>query len=176
MNSDDFTSASIALLRSAVGWQSAIARRLGVGDRTVRRWLAAGETPAWAGEKLIALMGGTAPGPFPRDEWAIGDGASDAIGDALRPDRRREYIVHLAPPRFAARIVSVDDDGRPTADEIPADVVSGIVYASDEMVLCEIAWFDRPDPGQVTQLMEAACDAIDRLTDDVFAGDGGGAK
>ena len=37
-----------------------------------------------------------------RDEWLI--------GDALGLDgKRREYVVHLQPPRFVARVVACDD-------------------------------------------------------------------
>ncbi len=156
MTRDEFAAASIAILRSAVGWQSAIARRLGIDSRTVRRWLAAGEIPAWADAKLAELMGGLAAGPWPRDEWIVGD----ALG---RDGRRREYVVHLAPPRFAARIVACGEDGTPLPDEQPADALSGAVYSADpETVLCEIDWIDAPDPGEVAQLLEAAADEIER--------------
>lgn len=152
MTGREFQAAAIALLRSAVGWQSAIARRLDVADRTVRRWVADDQTPAWVDARLVELMGGVAPGPWPRDEWIVGDGVT-ADG------RPREYVVHVAPPRFVARVVDEDDPG-----EAPADVLSGTVYASEGYVLCEIDWIDQPDPGQVTQLLEAACDAIDDMT------------
>lgn len=159
MTAGEFTAASIALLRSSVGWQTAIARRLGIESRTVRRWLAAGEAPEWVGEKLRALMGGSGRGPFPRDEWMAGDGVT-ADG------RAREYIVHLAPPRFVARVVAIDDSGLPEAAEEPADVLTGIVYSAAEgTLLCEIDWIDQPRPGEITQLMEAAADALDLLAE-----------
>lgn len=157
MTREEFQAAAIAILRSAVGWQSAIARRLGVDSRQVRRWLAAGETPSRVDEKLAEMMGGLAAGPWPRDEWMIGDGVT-ADG------RAREYVVHLAPPRFVARIVATDHDGAPLPQEEPADVLSGVVYAADdETLLCEVEWIDVPDPGQVVQLLEAAADAIERI-------------
>ena len=148
---DEFTASSIALLRSAVGWQSEIARRLGVSSRTVRRWLAAGEVPEWAEARLGEMMGGTAAGPWPRDEWIIGEGKDG-----------REYVMHTAPPRFIARVVMTDEkDGTPLDSEEPADLVGGIVYAVDpETVLCEIDWIDEPQPGEITALMEAAAEAI----------------
>ncbi len=162
MNTDDFTAASIAILRSAVGWQTAIARRLGIEARTVRRWVQAGETPPWVDQQLADMMGGVGASPWPRDEWIIGDGVT---GDG----RRREYIMHVAPPRFVARIVAVNENDAPEDSDLPADIVSGTVFQADpETLLCEIDWIDAPDPGGVTQLLEAAADAIERqaLADD----------
>jgi hypothetical protein len=154
MNRNEFQAASIALLRSAIGWQSAIARKLMVEPRQVRRWLHDDKTPPWADEMLAEMMGARELSPWPRDEWIIGD-AVQAHG------RRREYIIHMMPPRFAARIVEVQDDETPRPDELPADVNSGTVYTFNDCVLCEISWFDEPSPGAIAALMEAACDAID---------------
>lgn len=156
MTSDEFQSTAIAILRSAVGWQSAIARRLGVEPRTVRRWLASGEFPPDIDDRLGALIGAGDINPWPRDEWVIGDTLG---GDG----QRREYIVHLQPPRFVARIVALDDDGEPEADEMPADIVSGTVYQADpETVLCEIDWIDDVPPGERVKWLDAAADAIER--------------
>lgn len=161
MTRDEFLSASIALLRSAVGWQSAIARRLGVESRTVRRWLQAGEIPPWVESRFGELMGGTAPGPWPRDEWVIG----------TDPEGRRRYIVHVAPPRFVARLVECRADGTPHDEEQPADVASGMVYVADGMepdatlVLAEIDWIDAVSPGEATQWLEAAADAAEAWED-----------
>ena len=157
MTADEFQAAAIALLRSALGWQSAIARRLAVDRKTVQRWLRAGETPPWVDEKFAAWTGQADVVAWPRDEWVIGD----TVG---RDGRRREYIVHLQPPRFAARIVAVDEAGDPEPGEEPADVLSGGVYSSGDYLLCEIDWIDRPSPGEVTQLLEAAADAVDAAT------------
>lgn len=158
MTVDEFTATSISLLRSAVGWQSRIARELGIDDRTVRRWLKARQIPDWVGPRLIELAGGTLPfGEWPRDEWLIGE----ALGE---DGKRREYVAHLRTPRFIARIVSCDPDGSPEPDERPADVLDGIVYSIDEgTVLCEFAWIDAPDPGEVTALMEGAANAIEAI-------------
>lgn len=164
MTADEFTAAAIALLRTTVGWQSKIARRLGIESRTVRRWLHDGAIPLWAEARLKELMGGTAPVPFPRDEWVLGDGVSAA-------GQHREYIVHTAPPRFVARVVECDPDGEPRPDEVPADVLSGVVYVADatdaeeigSMVLCEIDWIDEPAAGEITGLLEAASDAIETM-------------
>lgn len=156
MTRDEFTATAIAILRSAVGWQSAIARRLGVEPRTVRRWLASGEFPPDIGGRLGALIGATDITAWPRDEWVIGDTLG---GDG----NRREYIVHLQPPRFVARIVALDDDGEPEADEMPADLVSGTVYqAGPETVLCEIDWIDDVPPGERVKWLDAAADEIER--------------
>jgi hypothetical protein len=157
MTADKFAAAAIALLRSAVGWQSAIARHLDVDSRTVRRWLTDGQTPSWVEGKLAELIGARDISPWPRDEWLIGD-AVTADG------RRREYIAHLVPPRFVARIVECDDSG-PCPREEPADILSGVVYVIDgddfgEVVLCEVDWIDEVPVGQMVQLLEAAADAI----------------
>jgi|GEM_PF-3753757 Uncharacterized protein conserved in bacteria len=69
---------------------------------------------------------------------------------ALEIDRRREYIVHLMPPRLVARVVETDADSRPVPEEMPADVISGTVYvAGPETLLCEVGWFDAVDPGEI---------------------------
>ena len=153
MTADEFTSTAIALLRSSVGWQSAIARRLDVEPRTVRRWLAAGAIPGWAETKLGEMIGKSeAAGAWPRDEWIVGDAPA-----------RREYVYHARPPRFLARIVACDADGLPEASEEPADVVSGVVYSSGDYILAEIVWIDEVAPGEIVKWLEAAAQAIDSL-------------
>jgi hypothetical protein len=135
MTPDEFTVTSIALLRSGLGWQSAIAKRLNVDSRVVRRWLKDRHIPEWVEGKLVELTGARDISPWPRDEWLIGDGIT---GDG----HKREYIAHLVPPRFTARIVECDDTG-PCPHEDPADVTSGTVYVINgddygETILCEI--------------------------------------
>lgn len=145
MTIDEFRAAAIALLRSEVGWQSAIARQLHIAPRTVRRWLHDTDIPDWVEARLAELMDSTAPNTaWPRDEWIIGEGI----------DRRREYIVHTASPRFIARVVECEVDGLPIQEQQPADAVSGIT-------LCEIVWIDQPQLGAVTALLEAACNALE---------------
>lgn len=163
MNTAEFEAAAVAITGTAIGWQSKIARRIPSRDgkhvsvRQVQRWIAADRVPEWAEAELLRLMGGTERSPYPRDEWVVGEGVT---GDG----RRREYIIHLQEPRFCARIVEVDDDGIPTPDHEPADVVGGITYQAFEgTVLCEIEWWDQPKAGQVTMLLEAAADALDVL-------------
>lgn len=156
MDAQKFQATSIALLRSAVGWQTAIAKRLGVKDRTVRRWLESGETAFWVDAKMAELIGATDLSPWPRDEWLIGDGIS--------PDgtATREYIMHMQPPRFIARVVSCDDDGEPEASERPVDVISGTVFqANEETLFCEIDWIDEVSPGEHVMWLEAASDALE---------------
>jgi len=155
MTPDDFQRASIAILRSAVGWQSAIARRLGVDRKTIQRWLKGDGSPTWADEKLREMMGGSDVSPWPRDEWLIGDTTG---GDG----RRREYIMHLQPPRFVARIVETDDDGEAVTAEHPADLIRGTVYTSDGYALCEIDWIEPVPAGEIVKWLEAACDEIER--------------
>lgn len=156
MTIDEFRTAAVAILRSAIGWQTAIAQRLGIEARTVRRWLAAGEIPVWVDGRMAELMGGLGPATWPRDEWIIGDGVT---GDG----RRREYITHTAAPRFIARIVAIDDDGNPEDEDLPADIVSGTIFqANPETLLCEFEWIDEVSSGAVTHLLEAAADAIEQ--------------
>ncbi len=114
--------------------------------------------PAAALEALAAQMagmvGGVDPTPFPRDEWLIGEATG---GDG----KTRAYVYHMQAPRFIARVVALDDEGEPEERERPFDVVSGVVYVSDGFCLCEIDWIDRPSPGEITGMLEAACDAVE---------------
>jgi len=156
MTPAEFQSSSIAILRSAVGWQTAIAKRLGFKDAArVRKWLRGAETiPPWVEARFAEWTGATAIAPWPRDEWMIGDAHG---GDG----KRREYVAHLQPPRFVARVVACDDDGVPEAEEDPADILTGTVYSSDSYVLAEIAWVDEVAPGEIVKWLEAAADAVD---------------
>lgn len=156
MTPDEFTASSIALLRSAVNWQTAMARRLGFKDASrVRKWLRGAEPiPPWVEAQFAEWLGATALAPWPRDEWLIGDAFG---GDG----RRREYIAHLQPPRFVARVVACDDDGLPEAGEQPADILTGTIYSSGDYVLAEIVWIDEVAPGEIVKWLEAAADAID---------------
>lgn len=163
MNASEFEAASVAILGTAVGWQSKIARLLPSREgkhlsiRQVQRWIAADRVPDWAETELVRLMGGTERSPFPRDEWVVGDAVT---GDG----QRREYIVHLQDPRFVARVVEIDGEGLPLPEHEPADITTGITYQAFEgTLLCEIEWWDQPKAGQITMLMEAAADALDSL-------------
>ena len=155
----EFRAFAVALLGTTHGWQSAIARELGVTSRTVRRWAKNGP-PDKVRDQLLKMAGieDDAGLAFPRDEWIIGDGPRDETG------ARREYIIHARTPRFIARIVTMDVlTDKPEPDEDPADILTGVIYRNGlETLLCEIQWIDRPPTNtQLTTLLEAACDAID---------------
>lgn len=71
-------------------------------------------------------------------------------------------IFTAMPPRFIARVARVDGDGRLMPDEPEADLLSGLTYANDDVVLCEVQWIDRAPVGHaLTLLLEAACDFLD---------------
>lgn len=155
MHINQFKMQAIAILRSSTGWQSRIARLLGVNDRTVRRWLESGELPAWVDKKLAEIIGINEISPWPRDEWMVGDIRGP-------DDRYREYICHMQPPRFIARIVACDEDGTPRTIEQPADTETGIVhFIGSETILCEIAWIDMVDQIEALRWLEAAADYIE---------------
>lgn len=156
MTPDEFTASSIALLRGAVNWQTAMARRLGFKDASrVRKWLRGAEPiPPWVEARFAEWLGATALAPWPRDEWLIGDAFG---GDG----KRREYVYHVQPPRFVARVVACDDDGLPEAGEQPADILTGTIYSRGDYVLAEIVWIDEVAPGEIVKWLEAAADAID---------------
>ncbi len=154
MTPAEFQDTAIALLGSAVGWQSAVARRLGVETRTGRRWFASGKIPPWAEQRLAEITGRTDRAALPRHEWIIGDASSG-----------REYVYHARPPRFLARVVTCNDQGLPELNEAPADIVSGVVSAGDDYVLAEIEWIDEVAPGEVAKWLKAAAEAIDSFDD-----------
>lgn len=153
----EFTSFAVALLGSAYGWQSAIARELGVDSRTVRRWVKDG-CPDKIKAELLRMAGveddtGLA---YPRDEWIVGDGPETAS------QTRREYIIHARPPRFIARVVNIDElTGDPEPDEGDVDI-TGIVYkAAPDSILCEFQWIDRPPKDMtLTALLDAASNSL----------------
>jgi len=160
---EEFTSFCVALLGTTYGWQRAIAKRLGVTDRSIRRWArtgGGGPPPNVVAEltEMARIVAGRRMG-FPcRDEWIVGDGPAGPGG------RRREYIVHTTPPRFIARAVIIDEvDGTPEPVEAPVDDEAGVVYrVAANLELCEIEWIDPvPRAPEITALMEAAGDAID---------------
>jgi len=112
--------------------------------------------PEWAVAKLEELTGLADPvRVLPRDEWCLGDGAPDAHG------HRREYLTHLRPPMFTARVVELDENATPTAAEYPVNMDSGEVYQNGDMAICEVIWHDQPKIGEIVGLFEAACDFID---------------
>jgi len=147
---EEFKAAGLALYGH--DWQSALARAIGVTPRSVRRW-ASGEVvvPDWMEEKLTGLAGGRETRLTCRDEWLVAEGRDG-----------RRYVIHAAAPEFIARLVHVDDAGDPEPDEAEADILTGVVYSNDDLLLCEVVWRDRPPRGmELASLFEAACDFID---------------
>ena len=143
------------------GWQSALARAIGISDRTMRR-LVAGTSPITerVERDIRRVLGAEAsPSPdWPRDEWILGDGLPGPDG------ARREYLVHTRSPRFVARVIAVDGDGAPDPSEGEADTMTGVVYASQDCVIAEIVWIDPPPaPAALTALMEAAARRIRQM-------------
>jgi hypothetical protein len=156
MTREEFS--AIGLATWGFHWRDRMGAAIGIDPVRIRR-IADGEEPAGddveAAIRRVLGAGAIADPDWPRDAWIVGD-AKDDLG------ARREYIMHARRPRFVARIVMVDDEGRPEPGEEPADVLTGVVYASDDFVLCEIVWIDpAPPSGELRALLEAACDAID---------------
>lgn len=78
-----------AALLFGSGWQTALARRLEIADRTVRRWVADDSVPAWAAERVRAMVHIAPP---PGSTWT--DDRDDACADAL--ERYLSRMVELA--------------------------------------------------------------------------------
>ncbi len=156
MTDAEFRTVGVAFYGGARGWQTAMAARLGVAPRTVRRW--ASGTSRIAPEIAAALAPALDGHPSaPQDEWITGEGQPCAGGF------RREYVVHARSPRFIARAVQVDAEAGVMPDEAPADALSGLVFsASDDTDLCEIAWIDLPpiDETELRELLSAAAPAL----------------
>ena len=151
------TSAELAAMCLAIWghkWQNALARALKINDRTVRRW-ASGDVPIPESVErdIRRILGADDPieKHWPRDEWIM-----------QREEGRRVYVVHTLAPRFIARAVECDEDGVPLLEEGEADVLTGVVYASGDFMLCEIAWIDAP-PGtnEIRLIMDQAADALE---------------
>lgn len=156
MTPQEFRTVGLALAKGVDGWQAALATHLGVPPRTIHRW-ASGASCIPPGV-ASALRPALPDAELPRDEWIVGDGA--AAGEGFR----REYVVHTRSPRFVARAVVTDPDGRPDGDEEPADTVTGMTYqAREDLVLCEFKWLDYPpaDTEELRKLLEAAVEALD---------------
>lgn len=156
--------AAMAHAMFGMDWQSPLARALDVNPRTVRRW-AAGTTPVpdWLPARMASLTGATAT-HLTTDEWIVGDGVATEGAPNLPTDR--VYVLHTMHPRFFARVVRIDPvTEEPHADEAP--VHGGTVYRADiDIALGELHWIDPPPAGHdLTRMMEAACDAVERWED-----------
>ena len=80
------------------------------------------------------------------------------------PPERREYLIHTAAPRFVARVLAMDEiSGEPEPDELPADPLSGVVYASGDSLICDVEWIDRTpsDSVALARLMDEAADQLE---------------
>ncbi len=154
MKGDEFISAAQLLVRTSTDWRTEIALHLSVDLEAVETWIRADETPPWVDAKMTELSALQVPSLWPRDEWLMGF-CPAANG------HERQYIVHMAPPRFAARLVDCNEYGIPSVEEEPVDASTGIVYrAGPDTLFCEIDWIDQPEFGQIPKLLHAAVDAI----------------
>jgi hypothetical protein len=77
--------------------------------------------------------------------WAVGEMANEH-------GQRREYIAHLSVPRFVARVVALDFDGRPEPHEEPVRSASGTYRIDEQNQLCEVEWID-PVRGAATRAL-----------------------
>lgn len=139
MTRAEFISNGVAWHGSAVGWQSALSRSLGVDARTIRRAVADGPSDRLAAA-MLALFGDTAPARVPA-EWICGDG-SDGL----------EYLVHTMSPRFLALVL--------TEEEYAMRVQADGDYWTGTAWLAAFHWIDRR-PDNLAYWMERASDALD---------------
>lgn len=119
MHPEELKAAGLALY--GYGWQSRMAELFSVTPKTVNMW-ANGHNPIpeWVELALAAPR---------RDivvpEWVIGEESG----------AEREYIVHLASPRFIAH---VDD-----AEELHSGLS---VMVDEDDQLCDLVWLEMPQP------------------------------
>lgn len=136
--------------------QSRAARALGISDRHMRRLLA-GQSPIedWVVIKLDALSGATKT-HLTSDEWILGEG--------IDSDNARRYVIHTMHPRFIARAVEIDEETEEAvAPDNDVDPKSIVYRANEGLALAELHWIDPAPSGQdLTRMMEAACDALER--------------
>ena len=140
MTREQFISNAVAWHGSAVGWQSALSRALGVDQRTIRRAVKDGPTDR-LGAALMALLGNGVPVRVPA-EWICGDG-SDGV----------EYLVHTMSPRFLCAVLTDEE-----YDALPYQAEGD--YQAGGQVLCAFQWIDRR-PDDLAMWMERAADALE---------------
>ena len=143
MTCEELRAAGAALF--GYGWQSRMAELFGVTPKTVNTW-ANGHNPIpeWV-ELALAAPRRDIVAP----EWVIGEDAGGAS----------EYVVHLASPRFIAR---VDD-----AEELHSGLS---VMVDEDDQLCDMVWLELPQPEPEARkwLMRAAAvlrDYSDKIAD-----------
>lgn len=162
MTPAELSAASFAIVRTHVGWQAKIARELGVQPRSVRRWMSEdAPIPDEIAERLHSMRREAEEKiSFPRGEWLVG-----------YDDESRRMIAHLQHPRFTCRVIMCEPDGSVAEEDEPANILSGVTYVDADpagecdVILCEVAWIDDPDPGEVTHLMRAAYEAFEEHED-----------
>ena len=140
MTREQFISNAVAWHGSAVGWQSALSRALGVDQRTIRRAVKDGPTDR-LGAALMALLGNGVPVRVPA-EWICGDG-SDGV----------EYLVHTMSPRFLCAVLTDEE-----YNDLPYQAEGD--YQAGGQVLCAFQWIDRR-PDDLAMWMERAADALE---------------
>lgn len=157
MNRLQFTSAAIAVLGTANGWQTAIAEKLGVADRTVRRWIAGEkEIPAWVDERMKGLIQFGANVHVARDEWIIGEDVAEG----------RRYILHTRFPRFLARIVYINAAGEVDLEDYPV-ATGGTVFRAavyddgSKEEFREIIFYDSCETDDIAYWLDKAADLFE---------------
>lgn len=82
---------------------------------------------------------------------------------AMRAESGAITLVHLAAPRFVAKVIEIDDAGAQTDDGPRADLVAGFtIDLIDGLLLCQIAWIDPPamDAAALHRIQMGALEAI----------------
>ena len=159
-SSRDVSMVAFALHSATIGAADALAKRLGVDAQRVEAWTSGAEAiPHAMIQKIRNIVGVGTPAQktWRRDEWIVGDGPKQTDG------RRREYLMHLFPPRFRCRLVAVDPEtGLAEPHESPADLLSGITLSvAENTVLAELERFDPcPDVPKLQSLRASALDAL----------------
>ncbi|WP_310620460.1 hypothetical protein [Flexibacterium corallicola] len=152
MTPDEFKSISFAVLGTTLGWEAKIAAQLGKDPKVIRGWLTKEiSIPDDIAAKLEELKGKADPHSSPDYEWLVGESVNSNW-------TRREYIYHMQTPRFTARILTYDFEGKPRFTEKP----KGKVYPVNKVVaLCDVNWIDEPESDEAEGLISAAVHYID---------------
>ncbi len=144
---------AIALAAYGPNWPAKLAELLDVDTATVRRWTSGAIPVPQSVQSALANEFDLEDRParlWPRDEWI-----------SQIETGKRSYIVHTLTPRFIARLVECDDTGLPLASEGDVDALTGIVYADQDLLVCEIAWIDpEPPENDLASLLDQALEAF----------------
>lgn len=102
---EDFEARAKALVPPG-GWETHIAKRLGIDSRQVRRWRLKGQTSAWVAERLDALEAAASPRPdFAQELFA----AAEVLGGAEPEDG--DYRIEVRASGLALVYSATDSDG-----------------------------------------------------------------